>query len=317
MTLYPLCFRPILKERIWGGRRLAAVLGRSLPEGKKIGESWDLVDLNPDISVVEEGPLEGISLHQLLLSETQGLLGEEQPKLPSFPLLIKTLDCEDVLSVQVHPDPKACERLGKGKPKTEAWYILASEPGAYIYKGLVPGVTKAAFATALKAGRVAELLQKVNVKEGECHFIPAGTPHAIGPGLLISEIQTASDTTYRVFDWNRVDERGQSRELHLGEALASINFEADAQGLTATTEGRLVDCPYFKIDKIKIDELAYHLPQGRLKIIICLKQPVTIISPNYTCHLSYGQLCLGPACLEVELKPQHKDSRPEVLVVSL
>ena len=314
MTLYPLCFRPILKERIWGGRRLAEVLGRHLPEGKKIGESWDFVDLNPDISVVEEGPLEGISLHQLLVNEPKGLLGEEHLAFTNFPLLIKTLDCEDVLSVQVHPDPKACERLGKGRPKTEAWYILASELGAYIYKGLVPGVTKADFTAALKARRVAELLQKVDVKQGECHFIPAGTPHAIGPGLLISEIQTASDTTYRVFDWNRVDERGQSRQLHISEALESINFEATSQDLSLKTEGRIVDCPYFKIDKIKIDGLTYRLPQGRLKIIICLTQSLTIVSPDYTCHLSYGKLSLVPASLEVELRPQGHTQ--EVLVVS-
>ena len=127
-----------------------------------------------------------------------------------FPLLIKLLDAEDVLSVQVHPDEDACRRMGKGDPKTECWYIIAAEPDAVIYKGLKRGVTRADMADAIKTGTTADLLIKVPVTPGECHFLPSGTIHAIGAGLLIAEIQMPSDTTYRVFDWNRLDDSGKT-----------------------------------------------------------------------------------------------------------
>jgi mannose-6-phosphate isomerase len=139
--------------------------------------------------------------------------------------------------------------MGKGDPKTECWYIISAEPGAVLYKGLKSGVTREAFAEAIRQGTVAELLGKVPVAAGECHFLPAGTAHSIGAGLLIAEIQTPSDTTYRVFDWNRLDDSGKPRQLHIEEALESINFEAAGEELPATTIGRLVDCEYFKIDK--------------------------------------------------------------------
>jgi mannose-6-phosphate isomerase len=139
--------------------------------------------------------------------------------------------------------------MGRGDPKTECWYIMSAEPGAVLYKGLKSGVTREAFAEAIRQGTVAELLGRVSVEAGECHFLPAGTAHSIGAGLLIAEIQTPSDTTYRVFDWNRVDDSGRPRQLHIEEALESINFEAAGEELPVTTVGRLVDSEYFKIDR--------------------------------------------------------------------
>jgi mannose-6-phosphate isomerase len=166
-----------------------------------------------------------------------------------FPLLIKLLDCQDVLSVQVHPDPQTCRRLGEGAPKTECWYIISADPGAVIYKGLKKGVTREQFTEAIEQGTVADLLKKVEVQEGDCHFLPAGTAHAIGPGLLIAEIQTPSDTTYRVFDWNRIDDTGKKRQLHITQALESIHFDQSDSELPVTKIGRLVECEYFTIDK--------------------------------------------------------------------
>jgi mannose-6-phosphate isomerase len=248
MKAYPLKFEPIYKQRIWGGQRLREVFGKDLPAGQKIGESWELADLPEDQSVIANGQLAGQTLHSAIEQYPKEITGDEDFSLP-FPLLIKILDAEDVLSVQVHPDPETCRRMGKGDPKTECWYIISAEPGAVIYKGLKKGVTKEQFAKAIEDGTVAEMLVKVQVRAGECHFLPAGTAHAIGPGLLIAEIQTPSDTTYRVFDWNRVDDAGKARELHVAEALESIHFDQSSEELYVTTIGMLADCEYFTIDK--------------------------------------------------------------------
>jgi len=248
MQVYPLKFEPIFKRRIWGGQKLREVFGKDIPAGEKIGESWELADLPADKSVIANGELAGRTLASAIGQCPGEITGDEGFSGP-LPLLIKILDAEDILSVQVHPDEAACRRMGKGRPKTECWYIISAEPGAVIYKGLRKGVTKAAFTEAIARGGTAEMLAKVRVEAGQCHFLPAGTPHSIGPGLLIAEIQTPSDTTYRVFDFNRVDDTGRPRELHIEEALESIHFDATGDELGVTTVGRLVDCDYFKIDK--------------------------------------------------------------------
>ncbi|HUT29934.1 MAG TPA: type I phosphomannose isomerase catalytic subunit [Sedimentisphaerales bacterium] len=248
MKLYPFKLKPIYKHRIWGGQKLREVFGKDIPEGEKIGESWELADLPEDKSVIANGELAGQTLISVVEKYPQEITGDANFRGP-FPLLIKFINAEDVLSVQVHPDPQTCRRMGKGDPKTECWYIISAEPGAVLYKGLKSGVTREAFAEAIRQGTVAELLGKVTVNAGECHFLPAGTAHSIGAGLLIAEIQTPSDTTYRVFDWNRVDDSGRPRQLHIEEALESINFEAAGEELAVTTIGRLADCEYFKIDK--------------------------------------------------------------------
>ena len=276
MRLYPLKFRPIFKQRIWGGQKLRE-FGKDIPAGKKIGESWELADLPDDKSVIANGELAGQTLGSVIEKYPKEITGDEKVWRP-FPLLIKLLDAEDILSVQVHPDEQTCERLGKGEPKTECWYIIAAAPGAVIYKGLKKGVSKDKFAEAIKEGSVAELLAKVAVEAGQCHFLPAGTAHSIGAGLLIAEIQTPSDTTYRVFDFNRVDDAGKARDLHIEEALESIHFGACRDNLSVTTAGRLVDCEYFKVDKgrqAKGSEL--RLSVGRMKTLVILAGSGTIL----------------------------------------
>jgi len=248
VKVYPLKFRPIYKQRIWGGQKLREVFDKDLPPFEKIGESWELADLPNDKSVISNSELTGQTLISAIEKYPKEITGNEDFA-GAFPLLIKFLDAQDILSVQVHPDPETCRRMGKGEPKTECWYIISAEPDAVIYKGLKEGVTKEQFAEAIEKGNVADLLAKVQVEKGQCHFLPAGTAHAIGPGLLIAEIQMPSDTTYRVFDWNRVDEAGEARELHIEEALESIHFDASADNFSVTTMGRLVDCEYFRIDK--------------------------------------------------------------------
>jgi mannose-6-phosphate isomerase len=248
MVLYPLKFEPIFRHYIWGGYKLREVLGKQTPENKRTAESWELADLPGAKSVITNGPLAGRTLTELLAGHGKGITGKDNFSGP-FPLLIKFLDAQDILSVQVHPDAEACSRLGKGDLKTECWYIIDAEPGAIIYKGLKRATTKEEFAEAIDNGRVADLLAKVEVRAGQCYFLPAGTVHSMGPGILAAEIQTPSDTTFRVFDWNRVDETGKARQLHIKEALESINFGLSGDEFPVTTAGRLVDCEYFKVDK--------------------------------------------------------------------
>lgn len=277
MRFYPLKFRPILKHRIWGGQKLRE-LGKEIVFGEKIGESWELSDLPEDKSVIANGELAGQTLSSAIQKYPKGITGDENFTGP-FPLLIKFLDAQDILSVQVHPDENACERMGKGEPKTECWYIIDAEPGAVIYKGLKKGVAKEQFAKAIEEGNVAELLAEVAVEAGQCHFLPAGTAHSIGAGLLIAEIQTPSDTTYRVFDFNRVDDRGKARELHIEEALESIHFDVSGDNISVTTTGRLVDCEYFKIDKgHQAENCELLLSAGVMKTMIFLAGTGTIES---------------------------------------
>jgi mannose-6-phosphate isomerase len=298
MQAYPLKFGPIYKERIWGGKMLREVFGRDTPRGKHIGESWELADLPQDKSKITNGELTSLTLAEAIGKYPEGITGRKQFLLP-FPLLIKFLDCGEILSVQVHPDKETCERIGKGDPKTECWYIISAAPGAVIYKGLKNGVTREKFGRAIKEGTVERMLNKVEVKVGECHYLPAGTAHAIGAGLLIAEIQTPSDTTYRVFDWNRVDESGRARPIHIEEALQSIHFDASGDNFSVTTIGRLVDCEFFKIDKgHQKRNCEVLLSPGWMKTVIVLNGFGTISGGGSVVDFKAGDTMLVPAVYE-------------------
>ncbi len=295
MQVYPLKFGPIYKERLWGGDKLREVFGREMPKGKRIGESWELADLPDDKSKIVNGELAGETLESAIRKYPQEITGAEQFKLP-FPLLIKFLDCGDVLSVQVHPDKETCERMGKGDFKTECWYIIEAQPDAVIYKGLKKGTTREKFAQAIKNGKIEQLLLKVPVKVGECHFLPAGTPHAIGAGLLIAEIQTPSDTTYRVFDWNRVDDKGKPRLLHIEEAMESIHFDPSGDNLSIASVGRLVDSEYFKVDKgHQARSCEMLMKAGKMKAIMIMNGFGTITGNSDTVEFRAGDTMLIPA----------------------
>ncbi len=270
MNIYPLKFRPIFKERIWGGRQIEEVFGKNLPKNVKIGESWELADLPDDKSEVVNGPLAGQTIDRIIEQFGDAITGIDNYH-PPLPLLIKILDAQDVLSVQVHPDAATCQRTGKGDPKTEAWYIIDAQPGAVIYKGLKPGTTRQQFADAVANGTCEDYLNKVPVAVGECHFLPSGTCHAIGAGLLIAEIQQPSDTTYRVYDWNRVDPvTGQGRQLHIADALECIHFDPAGDNLSVKTTGRLVDADEFKVDKGHQIAGAEVLLTKQMKILVIL-----------------------------------------------
>lgn len=244
----PLVFKPLYKERIWGGRRLATDLGRDLPSGMAVGESWELVDRDEDQSGVADGPHAGMTLHELWTRHRDAVFGPDAPQEPRYPLLAKILDARETLSVQVHPPASVAATLN-GAPKTEMWYLLDADPAAALYAGFRNGVTREAFETALRAGTCAELLHRIPVRAGDSIFIPSGRCHAIGAGCLIVEIQQNSDTTYRVFDWNRNGADGKPRELHIEQSLASIDFSDHEPALNQPAGETLVACEHFVVER--------------------------------------------------------------------
>lgn len=232
----PLIFTPLLKVRVWGGERLKSRAPGAPAE--PVGESWEIADHDADTTVVAAGPHAGKSLHELLVEDKEGLCGAAvDPASPDrFPLMLKLIDPATDLSVQVHPnDAYAGEQVAGELGKTEAWYVLDAEPGGQIYRGLKEGVTREQFRSALDDGSVTNLLQAVPVKAGDVAFLPSGMVHALGGGVRIAEIQQNSDTTYRVFDWNRVGLDGNPRELHVDHALAVTDFGAGGESLCVPT----------------------------------------------------------------------------------
>jgi mannose-6-phosphate isomerase len=245
-------FEPIYQERVWGGQSLGSTFGRSLPEGCRIGESWELVDREEAQSVVRNGPLEGWTLHQLWAERRQEIFGSSFDD-PRFPILIKILDATDRLSVQVHPPPSLAEEL-QGQPKTEVWYFVRAQPGAQVYAGLKKGVTRDHLEQALAEGIVERLVHCLPTRTDGFIFIPSGRIHAIDRGNLIFEIQQNSDTTYRLFDWNRLDSNGQPRKLHISESLACADFQ-DVEPSLGTPEGEVIaSCPHFHVERWELRE---------------------------------------------------------------
>jgi len=253
--LHPLLFTPIYRRYLWGGRRFASLLGRDLPPGEDFAESWEVVDRQADQSVVAHGELAGRTLGDLVRRDGRGMLGRHAG-LPSFPLLFKFLDAARDLSVQVHPDDARAARLTPpDKGKTEAWYVIDAAPGSRLWAGLKEGVDAAALAAALGQGRCEEVLHVIQPQSGDCIFIPAGTVHAIGAGLVVAEIQQSSDVTYRLHDWNRTGPDGKPRPLHLEKGLEAVTHFGPVSPVRATAtsdEGvrRLVACDHFVFDQV-------------------------------------------------------------------
>jgi len=261
MKPYPLKFEPIYKPRVWGGRRMESRLRKNVPEGT-IGESWELVDLESDRSVVAVGPAKGKTLAQLVSLWGGDMLGGAKLVDGRFPLLLKYLDAEQPLSVQVHPTEGAARQAGgEVRVKHEAWYVIDAAPGAWILRGLKAGVDAEQLRTALAQGRVEDVLSRIAVRPGHAYYMPSGTVHALGPGVLVAEVQTPSDTTYRLFDWNRTDPKtGKSRELHIEEGLACVSFEpVSAEAETPehvasvwTAITRLIRCDSFQMERVRM-----------------------------------------------------------------
>jgi mannose-6-phosphate isomerase len=311
--LYPLVFQPIFKDRIWGGRELERLYAKKIPAGQPVGESWEISDRPGDASVIANGPLAGKDLRWLMEHHAVEILGDAKPAAEGrFPLLCKILDAREKLSLQVHPPASKAKEL-KGEPKTEMWFIADAAPDASLYVGLNKGVTRAEFEEKIADGSVADCFHRVPVKAGDAMFLPSGRVHAIGDGLVIFEIQQNSDTTYRVFDWNRVGLDGQPRELHVAQSLASIDFNDFEPKLLETkfTGGgiivgggaiqkrSLVKDPLFNVEAWKLSSGANGLLEPKkLQIIAVTGGSVEIKGGSASVNLSAGDFSLIPASLE-------------------
>jgi len=306
-VLYPLTFHPVFKERVWGGREIEKLYGKKLPAGAVIGESWEISDRPGDASVIANGPLAGKDLRWLMENHAAEILGGARPAADGrFPLLCKILAAREKLSLQVHPPAGKAAGLG-GEPKTEMWFVADAAPGAELFVGLKNGVTRADFERKISDGSVAGCFHRVPVRAGDAMFLPSGRVHAIGDGLVIFEIQQNSDTTYRVFDWNRVGLDGKPRELHVAQSLASIDFNDFEPKLVETqfvTDGKiqkraLVNDPLFDVETWKMNLDANGLLQPKkLQIVAVTGGEIEIKNGATTVNLSAGQFCLVPASLE-------------------
>ncbi len=284
-------FTPLYQTRVWGGRRLETVLGRRLPDERPYGESWDLVDREREQSVVAHGPHAGVSLHELWTGHRREVFGEASLSStePRFPLLIKVLDCVDDLSLQVHPPAHLAAALG-GEPKTEMWYVAHADEGAGIYAGLRRGVSRAQFERALADGTVAESVHRLPARTGDSLFVPSGRLHALGRGLLIYEIQQNSDTTYRVFDWNRLGLDGRPRELHVDQSLRCIDF-SDVEPALTHGDGVLADCKFFRVSHV---HTGHQGRRGHARLVL----PISTTTWGGT-TIPPGVLTVCPATLEL------------------
>jgi mannose-6-phosphate isomerase len=301
---------------VWGGRQLGEVLNKALPNGCAYGEAWEISDHPSHASVVAHGTHTGQTLRHLMECHSAALLGEAAKRHPRFPWLVKLLDARDWLSVQVHPNDEDVQRLWPGEGgKTEAWFVLEASPTSRIYAGLLPGVDEKSLRGALHHGTVAECLHQFSPRPGDCVFLPAGTVHAVGGGVLMAEVQQTSDATFRLFDWNRRDASGQTRQLHIEEALACINWNSGPvrplrarnysaneatsaeQRNTSAIRQRLVNCRYFTLEY-----LHYHEPftcgtAGVLQVLMVLHGRGRLWTGEGVWQLTPGDTLLLPASL--------------------
>ncbi|MEM9412514.1 MAG: type I phosphomannose isomerase catalytic subunit, partial [Planctomycetota bacterium] len=317
---YPLRFEPIFRRYIWGGHRLATVLDKPIGD-QSCAESWEIVDHNQDQSVVQFGELAGKSLSELIHEQGAALLGSsaleqiQDESIPEqlrgrFPLLLKFLDANRSLSVQVHPDDVLGAKLNPPDlGKTEAWYVMHADQGSKIYAGLKSGVTQDQLRSAIDSGTTEEVLHSFEPSTGDCVFIKAGTLHAIGEGLLIAEIQQASDTTFRVFDWNRVDTDGKPRQLHIEESLEATNFDLGPVNPVAPSATEfenattIVTSDKFVMRRWNLKE-SIELKDDKLRILAVTKGSIKLSGDPAEHPLSMGQTAMIPSsCTSVELRP--------------
>ena len=309
--VYPYKFAPALIERVWGGNALRRY-GKLVPNGKRIGESWEISDRDDVQSVVANGADDGKTMHELIETYGSQLLGTNcrGPGQSRFPLLIKLLDARERLSLQVHPPDAVARKLG-GEPKTEMWYVLEAEPGAHLIAGLHRGVTREKFQIALEqasgSSRLEDCVYRFPVSSGDCFFVPSGRLHAIDAGVVLVEIQQNSDTTYRVYDWGRVGLDGKPRQLHVEESLACINFddfEPAKQKPKTEHKGvnnlrRLVECEYFCVHQLDLnDAWSDECDGSTFHIITCVEGALGVTPSNSEkMEINPGEFVLLPAAL--------------------
>ncbi len=319
----PLTFEPYFRPQVWGGRNLATTLGKSLPAEGKFGEAWELSAHPHHVSQVAVGPCAGKSLVDLWETERTSVFGIAARHEPKFPLLVKFLDCHELLSVQVHPnDEQAARLIGDELGKTEAWIILDVAESGRVYAGLKPGVDEAMLTAHLAAGTVDQCLHGFKPAVGDCVFLPAGTVHAVGGGVVMAEVQQSSDATFRLFDWNRPGPDGKPRQLHIEQSLASIDWTAGpvaprqplAEALASEHHAeRLVECPYFQLTRYDGVQSFITADDDSFQIWIGLGGELDYEVQGVTGRLKFGETMLLPArSAAVNWKPVGRGSALQV-----
>ncbi|MBM4142001.1 MAG: mannose-6-phosphate isomerase [Lentisphaerae bacterium] len=315
-AFYPLLFDFVYKNYVWGGTRIPAIFDRP-PRAGLSAESWEISARPEGPSTVVNGPLAGRRLSDVAAAYGADLLGKACGG-RAFPLLIKVIDARQRLSLQVHPDERGAALTG-GQPKTEMWYFLDAEPGATIFAGLKPGVDRAGFLAALERRRLEDVLSSLPVKRGDAVFVPGGRVHAIGAGCLLLEVQQDSNTTYRVYDWGRLGSDGRPRELHVGEALRTIDWEDRAPSILArgparvaggNTRTEVLRCPFFVVTRLDLREPLDSAGDGRsFHALFTAEGGLRIQAGNTVTRLGAGRSCLIPAALpSYRLVPETPDA---------
>jgi mannose-6-phosphate isomerase len=284
-----LTFQPLYMERVWGGRKLQTYFDRGLPESLQVGESWEMVDREDAQSIVSEGKFRGAALHEIWTHHRPEIFGEGYAY-ERFPILIKILDATDTLSLQVHPGLPGTTNV-LAEPKSEFWYFVGTDEGASVYVGLKRGVSRSDFESALSTGQVLELLHRIPTLPDSFIYIPGGRLHAIDAGNVMFEIQQNSDTTYRVFDWNRLGLDGKPRQLHIDESLDCIDFQDFEPALSKGETENLVACDWFRVDRWILNQGRQASAESKFSIF----QVVTGIVSFGTRFFRRGDLFLVPA----------------------
>lgn len=302
MKPYILQLQPAFKDNIWGGRRLIEEFHMACSLDRA-AEAWVLSCHKDGQSRVANGPLEGLELSEAIEKMGDNCLGKQAQRFSFFPLLIKFIDARDDLSIQVHPDDDYAMRVEHGYGKTEMWYVMDADPGAKLYYGFTHPISKEEFERRIQENTLTEVLNAVEVKKGDCFFIPSGTIHAIGKGLLIAEIQQNSNTTYRVYDYGRRDKQGNTRELHIDKALdvttlapAPVAPQYPVRSLEGGRIEPLADCPYFATDKIELDgRLSFPVGSDSFRALLCMEGEGSLTAGDQTVAFHRGDCLFIPA----------------------
>ncbi|MDX1828284.1 MAG: type I phosphomannose isomerase catalytic subunit [Lutibacter sp.] len=303
MLNYALKFKPILKQKIWGGNKLVNILHKESKD-KNIGESWEISGVDCNVSIVANGKLKGVSLKELVQKYKGSLVGDKNYQIfnDKFPLLIKFIDASQDLSVQVHPNNELAKKRHNSFGKTEMWYIMEAEANSNLVLGFSKSIASEEYKELLKKKSITSVLNLEKIKKGDVFFIETGTVHAIGAGVVLAEIQQTSDITYRIYDWDRVDDQGKSRELHTDLAIDAINFstEIDAKqkyGDSLNELNSLVSCPYFRTNFIPVkgNLVLDYTKTDSFVIFMCVEGFATIIINNNSETINYGETILIPA----------------------
>lgn len=314
MELYPLKFKTIFKDKLWGGQKIKTVLGKDFGDLPNCGETWEISGVPGNVSVVAEGNLVGQDLNQVIASYGTQLLGKKVHEQygDEFPLLVKFIDANDDLSIQVHPDDQLAKKRHDSFGKTEMWYIFQADPGSKLISGFNRPLTKEAYLKYFNEGKLMDILNQEEAQADDVFFLPAGRVHTIGKGLLLAEIQQTSDVTYRIYDFDRTDDQGNTRELHVEEALDAIDYEHYPEYKTHYENKKneavsLVECEYFTTNKLDYDQSTSrdYTALDSFKILVCMEGAADIKVAGSAYPIGKGEAMLLPASINsIELETE-------------